>query len=168
MNSIDISKALREAINSDDVQRMCSLIGDSSDRLRQMTPFGTWLHIAARSGKLEIVRALIRLGADVNAKGGVFGGAAINLAASSGHLGVVQALFEAGAELDVSEPERNPLFAAIYGGHIKVVEFLIQSGIDHTIRYTGRSMKGMDAELFARERGQSDIAQYLLRLRSAT
>lgn len=166
MENVDITKALREAVKSGDVQQVCSIIGDSPDRLHQMTPFGTWLHIAAKSGKFEVLQALIGMGADINAKGGTLGGAAINLAANGGHLKVVQALVEAGAEFDVSEPERNPLFGAITGGHIEVVKFLINCKIDHSVRYTGRSMKNMDAEAFARERGQTAIADFLLELKA--
>lgn len=35
-----------------------------------------------------------------------------------------------GAELDISEPERNPLFAAIYGGHKLIDDILLSRGVD--------------------------------------
>lgn len=63
--------------------------------------------------------------------------------------------------MDVSDPERNPLFGAIYGGHIEIVRLLIDQGIDTHVKYTGKSMKNMDALAFARERGQMDIAALL-------
>ncbi len=126
-----------------------------------MTPFGSWLHVAADFGNLELVKALVALGADVNQRGGTFGGTPINLAASKGHKEVLEFLLGCGAELDESEPERNPLFSAIYGGHIEIVRLLLDAGINHRISYTGESMKNMDALAFARERGQSDIAAFL-------
>jgi ankyrin repeat protein len=97
----------------------------------------------------------------VNARGGTFGGSPVNLAAGYGQPHIVRALLAAGAELDVSEPERNPLFSAIHGGHLEIVKFLIERGIDYRVRYTGESMKDMDALAFARERGQTEIADYL-------
>ncbi len=72
-----------------------------------MTPFGTWLHVAAKTGNVEMVECLLSLGADVNAIGGAFGGTAVNLAAGYGNSKVVEVLLAAGATLDVSEPERG-------------------------------------------------------------
>jgi ankyrin repeat protein len=161
MNEAEITKALRAAVKDADVERVRSLIGGSKERLQQMTPFGSWLHIAAKGGSLELVKCLISLGADVNAKGGTFCGAPVNLAAGYGHLHIVQTLVAEGAELDVSEPERNPLFSAIQGGHLEIVKFLVERGIDYRVRYTGESMKDMDALAFAHERGKSEIAEYL-------
>jgi ankyrin repeat protein len=163
MNDLEIAKQIRAAVKNGDVDLVTRLIGSSKERLHQMTPFGTWLHVAADSGKIEVVKRLLALGADINAKGGTFNGAAINRAASEGHIDVVKYLLEAGAELDVSEPERNPLFGAIYGGHLDIVKLLLEKGINSHVRYTGESMKDMDALAFARERGQSEIAAFLAR-----
>jgi ankyrin repeat protein len=161
MDDIEIQRQIRTAVREGDLQRVRSLIGDSMALLQVMTPFGTWLHVAAKAGQLEVVKALLELGADTNAKGGTFRGAPINLAASAGWEPIVRLLIEVGAELDVSEPERNPLFGAIYGGHLDVVKLLIERGSDYRVRYTGESMKDMDAVAFARERGHLEIARYL-------
>ena len=108
---------IRSSIKHGEVEKVVSLIGCDKARLEMMTPFGTWLHVAASHGKLEIVKRLIGLGADVNAYGGICGGGPLNEAASNGHTDTVKYLLSCGAKLDVSEPERNPLFSAIYGGH---------------------------------------------------
>ncbi|MFO1490770.1 MAG: ankyrin repeat domain-containing protein [Kiritimatiellia bacterium] len=165
MNNSDAIQSLRTAVRNADVEKVRSLIGSSKELLNTMTPFGTWLHIAAKGGSLELVKLLLTLGIDVNVNGGTFGGAPINLAAGYGQLNVVHALLAAGARLDVSEPERNPLFSAIQGGHLDIVKLLIEQGIDHLVCYTGESMRGMDAEAYARERGQTDIANYLSKLK---
>ena len=157
----EITKALHAAAKDGDVERVRSLIAGSTERLHLMTPFGTWLHIAAKRGNLELVECLISMGADVNVKGGTFGGTPINLAAGYGQLDVVRTLLAHGAELDVSEPERNPLFSAIQGGHLQIVKFLVEKGIDYRVQYTGESMKETDALAFARDHGQAEIAQYL-------
>jgi hypothetical protein len=91
------------------VQKVCSLIADSADTLHYMTPFGTWLHVAAKSGNLDIVRVLISLG----------------------------------------------------------IKILMESGVDFRVCHTGESMKNMDGEAFARERGQTDIANYLAKLKTS-
>jgi ankyrin repeat protein len=166
MNEFEIAKTLRAAIKSGDIQKVRSLVADSANTLHYMTPFGTWLHVAAKSGNLDIVRMLISLGADVNARGGTFGGTPINLAASYGQPQIVRTLLAAGAELDVDKPEKNPLFGAIQCGQQEIVEILVASGIDFRVRYTGESMKNMDAEAFARECGQTDIANYLAELKT--
>ena len=63
---------------------------------------------------------------------------------------------------EFSEPERNPLFGAIYGGHTAIAKLLIDSGIDTTVKYSGESMHEMDALAFAHEWGRSDIAELLM------
>ena len=156
----EVHRSIRSAIQEGRTAETLSLLADES-HLRMMTPFGSWLHVAAKVGNLEIVKALVGLGLDVNLRGGTFGGSAINLAAGYGHLEVTRFLLRAGSRLDVSEPERNPLFSAIQGGHIDIVRFLVEAGIDHRVRYTGDSMQDMDALAFARERGQADIALFL-------
>ncbi len=165
MESGQIAKEIRLSIRRGETGRAISLL-DSDESVRDMmTPFGSWLHVAASFGNLEILRHLVAAGADVNRRGGTSDGTALNEAASKGHLEIVQYLFSRGATLDVDEPHYNPLFSAIYGGHEAVVNFLIGQGIDTRIKYTGSSMKGMDAQAFALERGQRKIAQILSQLR---
>ncbi|WP_367888110.1 ankyrin repeat domain-containing protein [Bacillus wiedmannii] len=156
-----VNKAIRNAIKLGDTSEVKQLIGDDNEILNTMTSFGTWLHVAAKKGHLEMVEYLINKGIDIDAKGGTFDASALNLAAGAGHLEIVKYLIENGAELDVSLAKRNPLFGAIYGGHKEVVELLVEKGIDISIRYTGESIKNMDAYEYAREFGQTEIAEYL-------
>lgn len=158
---VAVIKAIRSAIKRGDVEDVAMLIEEDMARLHVMTAFGSWLHVAADFGNLRVVELLIALGADVNALGGVSGGSAIHCAASEGHADVVRYLLSKGAALDVSEPERNPLFGAIYGGHVAVAKLLIESGIDTSVRYTGENMKNIDALAFAREWGRTDIIKLL-------
>ena len=164
MDQKSLAKEIRSAIKNGKIEIVENLIGVNTDILNSMTPFGTWLHVAASQGQLEIAKLLIKLGADVNIKGGVFGGSALKEAASDGHIEIVKLLLLSGAELDVSEPERNPLFGAIYGGHLDIVKLLVEHGIDIHILYNGTSMRNMDAIAFATELGQNEIADLLKKL----
>lgn len=156
-----LAKKIRTAIKSGNVQEAKRLIDENPDCINMMTPFGTWLHVAAAHGQLEILKFLIERGADVNKCGGIAGGGALHIAASEGHLEIVKYLLSCGAFLDVSEPEKNPLFGAIHQGHTKIAKLLIESGIDTKAQYTGKSMKGMDAMAFAVEWGRQEIAAFL-------
>jgi uncharacterized protein len=128
---------------------------------RKKTVFGTWLHFAASKGRLEIVKQLLAMGCPINGRSGVHDSAPIHLAASGGHYEIVNFLLDSGASLDVSEPERNPLFGAIYGGHTTVAKLLIERGIDTRPSYTGENMTNMDALAFAKEWGRSEIVELL-------
>lgn len=155
------------ACKSNAVGEVASLLQQSPSALQMETPFGTWLHVAASSNSREVAEYLMSRGLDPNTRSGTLGGSALNEAASSGHQNMVAWLHERGAKFDTTEPERNPLFGAIYGGHIDVVKFLVDHGIDYRVRYTGTYMKNMDALAFAVERGQSAIAAYLRSLQNA-
>ncbi|MGG0412336.1 ankyrin repeat domain-containing protein [Peribacillus simplex] len=159
MDEKSLNKTIRNAIKLGNINEVKRLIGDNPESLHTMTPFGTWLHVAAKKG--GIVEYLIHKGIDVNTKGDIFDASPLRVAAGAGHLEIVKYLIEAGAELDVSLAKRNLLFGAIYGGHKEVVEFLVEKGIDISIRYTGESIKNMDAYEYAREFGQTEIAEYL-------
>ncbi len=161
MNHIHTAKEIRSAIKLGNTERVIELIGNDIERLHMMTAFGTWLHVASSKGRLEIVKQLIALGADVNQNGGVYGGGAINEAASKGHIDIVTYLLSCGAKMDVTEPERNPLFGAISNGHVDIAELLIKSGIDTKVKYSGEFMTNIDALAFAREQGQTDVVTLL-------
>ncbi|PEA24132.1 hypothetical protein CN923_28325 [Bacillus cereus] len=161
MDKKSVNKAIRNAIKIGDINEVKRLIGDNPESLHLMTPFGTWLHVAAKKGHFGIVEYLIHKGIDVNTKGDIFDASPLRLAAGAGHLEIVKFLIETGAELDVSLAKRNPLFGAIYGGHKEVAEFLVEKGIDISIRYIGENIKNMDAYEYAREFGQTEIVEYL-------
>lgn len=152
---------LRKACVDNDPTEVRRLIAERPDALGMMTPFGTWLHIAAGAGALDVVNLLLGLGLDPNTQGGTFQANPLHEAARGGHSRVMATLHEAGAVLDTSGPERNPLFGAIYGGHFEAVKWLIKNGIDLGATYTGDNMKDMDALAFARERGHTIITKYL-------
>ena len=161
MDEKSLNKSIRNAIKIGDITEVKRLIGDNPKSLHSMTPFGTWLHVAAKKGNFKIVEYLIHEGIDINIKGDVFDASPLRVAAGEGHMEIVKYLIDNGAELDVSLAKRNPLFGAIYGGHKEVAEFLVEKGIDISIKYTGENIKNMDAYEYARQFGQTEIAEYL-------
>ncbi len=161
IGSKKLPRAINAAIREGDAAKVEELIGGSSEVLNMSNPLGSWLHIAARTGQVEVAKKLVELGIDVNSTGGAAGGNALNIAASEGHLELVKFLINRGANLDVSKPERNPLFAAIHNGHFDVARILIDSGIDTSVKYTGETMVEMDAVAFADEWGRTEIKTLL-------
>ena len=91
-----------------------------------MTP----LHWAANRGHLDIVQALLKARADVNAKD-EYGMTPLHLAAIRGHLGIIQALLKAGADVNAKdEDEYTPLHLAAARGHLDIVQALIEARAD--------------------------------------
>ncbi|GGI12925.1 ankyrin repeat domain-containing protein [Gottfriedia solisilvae] len=161
MDDKQIAKEIRSAIKNGEIEKVIDLISSNPQSLHVMTPFGTWLHVAASKGQLIIVKKLVEIGIDINTDGGPHGGNALNLAATWGHLDVVNYLLSIGVEMDVSDPVRNPLFGAISNGQVEVANRLIENGINIKVKYNGESMKEMDALAFAKEQGQREIVEIL-------
>ena len=76
-----IAKDIRSAIKNDQLDTLRDLLDKEPEMLTWMTPFGTWLHVAAAHGHLEIVKLLINAGIDINAQGGTFSTNALERAA---------------------------------------------------------------------------------------
>lgn len=159
-NKFSVRKVV-SAIREADLDQLRFLLADNKELLFQITPYGSWLHLASREGQLDVVKFLVDLGLDVNFRGGISGGNALNIAASEDFIDIVRFLHEKGCVLDVDEPERNPLFAAIHNGHYEVAKYLIECGIDASVKYSGENMTNMDALAFAKEWGRSDIVEML-------
>ncbi len=161
MDNREKTVKIYDLIKNGDTEQAKEILITDKRLLEFVSPFGTWLHVAARAGSLDMIKFLVAYGMDINTNEGVPKSAPIAHAASEDEFSIVEYLYDSGAILDVSDPSRNPLFSAIYGGHLDIVKCLVQSGIDITVKYTGDTMKDMDAYEFAIERGQIEIAEYL-------
>jgi ankyrin repeat protein len=150
-----------DLIKNGDTEQAKEILITDKRLLEFITPFGTWLHVAARAGSLDMIKFLVEYGMDINTNEGVPKSAPIAHAASVGEFSIVQYLYDRGAILDVSDSSRNPLFSAIYGGHKEIVEYLVNQGIDISVQYTGENIEDMDAYRYAKEFGQTEIADYL-------
>lgn len=157
-----LTKEIKQAIENSDQSKLESLLASEPSQINVTTAFGNWLHFAVSfNASMDIIKFLVEKGVDINEKDPILGGNVLNIAASEGRIDVVNYLLEKGAEIDISEPEKNPLFGAIYGGYKDIVETLIAHKIDFKIKYSGDNMNNMDALAFAKERGQTEIAEML-------
>lgn len=154
-------REVKDAIAKGNADEVARLIGDDRVLLHDASPLGTWLHVAASKGQLEVLQRLILLGLDINVLSGVSQKTALSSAASGGQREIVEYLISQGAELDTSAPEKNPLFGAIYGGHPDIVRLLLASGIDAHAVYFGASARPRNALSFAIDRGQAEIESLL-------
>ncbi len=136
-------------------------LSKNSDLVSLQTPLGHFLHIASDKNDLELCKALVKMGADINAQDNISGSSPLHRAAANGYEDILNYFISIGAKLDTSEPDRNPLFTAIHHGHLNIVKLLVAAGIDTTVRYTGQTMKNMGAIEFAHEWGRKDIANYI-------
>ncbi|USL40179.1 ankyrin repeat domain-containing protein [Priestia megaterium] len=161
METTQMTKAIRGAIKNGQLNKVRDLLEKEPEMLTWITPFGTWLHVATAHGHLEIVQYLIHAGIDVSAQGGTFSTNALERAAAKGYVDIAKYLINHNVEIDISEPDRNPLFAAIYSGHFEMVKLLVENYINISIKYSGENMKEMDAYTFSLERGQTEISEYL-------
>ena len=83
-----LAKVIRKAVKNGQLNIVDELLKKEPEMLTWVTPFGTWLHIAAAHGQLEIVKYLINAGLDVNAEGGTFSTNALERAASKSFLDI--------------------------------------------------------------------------------
>ena len=123
----------------------------------------TALMSASQNGHLEVVRGLIKSGANVDAVLTNFGGSAVMWASWKGHTGVVRELCSRHCSLSTAatgvDPEANttpgmtPLMIAARGGHRETVVVLLSSGADPL----AVDAQGMTAHAFALDRGHADV-----------
>ena len=123
---------LRRACREGDLERVRQLIQEGQN-VNSDSYGDTPLMLAAHYGRDQIVRELIRAGADVNGKGN-YKQTALHYASWEGHSSVIKTLAEAGANLNVqNERGVTPLMRAAYCGYANVVVELIRAGADVSV-----------------------------------
>lgn len=158
---MNIKKEILNCIKNNDIEKLENILDKERNALSLETVFGTWLHVACDYNRLEIVKKLVELGIDVNKVSRAMNASAIEDACSKGNIEIVQYLLEKGAILDTTTSEANPLFSAIYEGHINIVKILICEGIDISKKYLMSGGVNIDAYNFAIERGEVEIANLI-------
>ncbi|XP_034162534.1 serine/threonine-protein kinase TNNI3K isoform X3 [Pangasianodon hypophthalmus] len=120
--------------------------------------FFTPLHIAAYYGHEQVCKLLLKFGADVNASGEV-GDRPLHLAAAKGFLNVIRLLMEDRGKVD-------GLHSACFHGHIRLVQFLLDSGADMNLVACDPSRSSGEKEeqtclMWAYEKGHDAIVTLL-------
>ena len=131
----------------------------------------TPLIIAARDGKLDFLKVLLRYEANIEARGtikiesGEFSEVvedctALWIAAVKGHFDVVRLLIEQNAEVDGrTSSNSTPLRATAFDGHLDIVRCLVENGADVNARTNFNSTPLM----VTCYRGYLDVASYLVK-----
>jgi len=88
------------------------------------------IHRAAEKGQTDLVKILLRNGADVNTRRVGSSWTPIHLAAQAGKLDTVMLLNSKGAVLNYKKGVTAPLHLAVQNGHAETVKFLVSNGAD--------------------------------------
>ena len=136
-------------------------------KIKDGDDLATPLIIAARDGKLDFVKVLLRYEANIEARGTIKidgevieGCTALWIAAAKGHFDVVRLLIEQNAEVDSrTSTNSTPLRAAAFKGHLGSVRCLVENGADVNAR------KNFNDTLLmvACYKGHLDVASYLVK-----
>ena len=126
----------------------------ATTRLGGYTP----LHLAARSGDVEIAGILLDAGADPNAFTST-GVTAMHFAADADAAGVVEALVERGGEADARDAfsERTPLMFAAVRGAAAAARALMDAGADPSLQTAIKDYEAISTNLRADQRRRARI-----------
>jgi hypothetical protein len=142
MSQEDLDYYLEDASDYEDWERVQLLLEKGAK------PTTFWaLGKASENGKVEIVKMLLKAGADVNAEDDY----ALRMA-SAGHFEVVKLLLEAGANIHSNDD--YPLLRATNRGHLEIVKLLLKYGANV------RAMDDFSIKT-ASEKGYSEIVKEL-------
>jgi len=118
----------------------------------------TALWCAAGAGHEDVVRTLVRRGADVNHVTRT-NSTPLRAACFEGRLDIVRFLCESGADFQIANKYNNTcLMISCYKGHLSVVSYLLSVGADPN----SKALCGASALHFAAEIGNVEIVQCLL------
>ena len=136
-------------------------------KIKDGDDLATPLIVAARDGKLDVVKVLLRYEANIEGRGTIkiYGEVIENctalwVAAAKGHFDVVRLLIEQNAEVDGrTSSNSTPLRAAAVDGHLDIVRCLVENGADVNARNNFNSTPLM----ITCHSGHLDVASYLVK-----
>lgn len=82
-------------------------------------------------------------------------------AAAEGKINAIKCMISCGIEADLSNPDTNPLFAAIRCGNAEIVRLLIENHIDTNVKYNNEFMRNMGAMDLAYKKHDEKIMELL-------
>lgn len=149
---------LTEAAQRGDAKELSRLIGQGALVNAPDAWGSTPLLIAAREGRVEAARVLLRAGAEPDGRGG--GMTPLAAAALRGHAPLVRVLLRAGARVDATGLSgQTPLVLALQQGHLACVQLLLEAGAN--TRVSDRA--GDSPLVMAINQGRDDLLALLLR-----
>ena len=136
-------------------------------KIKDGDDLATPLIIAARDGKLDFVKVLLRYEANIEARATIKidrevieGCTALWIAAAKGHFDVVRLLIEQNAEVDGrTSLNSTPLRATAFDGHLDIVRCLVENGADVNARNNFNTTPLM----VTCYKGHLDVASYLVK-----
>jgi uncharacterized protein len=145
--------ALIAAVTRDDLASVLTLLANGVPPDLQDEHGYTLLVTAARLGNPEIVRALIRAGADVLGEGKIQGDA-LWIASAEGHREILGELLKrAQGRTGLKESLQIAIRWAVSSGHVEIAQDLLQAGADVNAKYG----KGATLLMYATIRGHEAI-----------
>ena len=136
-------------------------------KIKDGDDLATPLIVAARDGKLDVVKYLLRYEANSEGRGTIkINGEVIEdctalwVAAAKGHFDVVRLLIEQNAEVDCrTSTNSTPLRAAVFHGHLDIVRCLVENGAD----VNSRTNFGSTPLMITCYKGYPNVASYLVK-----
>jgi ankyrin repeat protein len=148
---------MHEAATNGDVVEVRRMVAAGADVEEQWGKFGERpLHVAARYGHVDVIVALVELGADKDAKS-VDGVTPLHYAANQGHVEAITVLVQMGVDKDAKDVYgATPLHAAANNGHAEAVTALAQLGADIAARMNAETPLQLSIKM-----GHHQVAQVL-------
>jgi ankyrin repeat protein len=161
-----LNEKLRDAVRGGDLDKVEAALAKKADPnyIGKDGPQQTVLMIAAESGNVEMVKALLKAGANPNRKmqGNDFwqGKTALFFAVEAGQSAVAKVLIENGAKVNVQQvPSGNtPLILAATAGDLETVKVLVEHKADLNVK----DAKGRSAYMVADGPNRSEIQRLLV------
>jgi ankyrin repeat protein len=149
---------LISAVKAGDIAAVRTLIKNAKINAPE-TDGATALHWAVRVDNLEIIRLLVRNGANVKAANR-YGVTPLSLAAESGDAAVIELLLSEGADANEALPEgETVLMTAARAGHTDAVKILLKAGAKPDAR---ESFHGETALIWAAAENHAETVRVLL------
>ena len=151
--------ALLDAAESGDRPTAMRLLSAKGTDLNATAADGsTAIMYAAANGDLELVRALIKAGANVKLAN-QFGTSALTEASIIGSAPIVEALLKAGADANFKTPNgETPLMAAARSGKVEAAKALLDAGADINAK---ENWGGQSALMWAAAQSQAEMVKFL-------
>ncbi len=166
-DNLEKTPVLNLAVQKYQYDLLPALVAAGADMRRTAPDTGfTAIMQAVNNDAAGVIHTLVRLGADINARGGAgtshAGQTALHLAAQSDHRNTVtDMLIRLGADLELRDAKgRTPLMIAVEAGNRRMTEILLKAGANPDARNAQENNE--TALMIAARKGNSDGAALLL------